>query len=168
MHSFWNLFKAEFAAHTLYSLLFSGKYPKIAALMLVLLFSSWYLCRGVIRVIYHLLRWAFATENMAVRKRLRYVIGVGKPFGDTSEGIRAENRQWVLVLRNPNFRQGVEKVEFRVARKTGQLTISVWQRDQWNQLGFTWLQQIMPRDRNVSMHYDFSAYIYYHLRLNVL
>jgi len=168
MHSFWNLFKAEFAAHTLYSILFSGKYPRIVALILVLLFSSWYLCRGMARAAYHLLRLIFVTENMEVRKRLQYVIGVGKPFGDTSEGVRAENRQWVLILTNPNFRQEVEKVEFRVMRKTGQLTISVWRHGQWSQLGFTWLQQIMPYDQNVSMHCDFSAYIYYHLRLNVL
>lgn len=168
MHSFWSLFKAEFAAHTLWSILFSGKYPRLVALMLVLLFTSWYLCRGMIRIAYHLLRWIFVTENMVVRKRLRYVIGVGKPFGDRSEGIRIENRQWVLTLVNPDFRQSVEKVEFRVAKKTGQLTIRVRQHGQWNPLGFIWLQQVMPADRNVSMHCDFAAHIYYHLRLNVL
>lgn len=169
MHSFWTLFKAEFAAESLVLLLFGGKFPRFLALFLLILVGSWYVFRGLFRISYRLLVWIFVTEGRKVEQKLKKVIRIGKPFGDTALKIRFENGRWILRISNPQFRMGITTIEFQVARKTGQLRIfALHDRAEPVEFTYIWLQRLIPYDRPIMMHVDYAAYIYSQLRNNFL
>ncbi len=169
MHSFWNLVKAEFVADTLTLILFGGKYPRILAVFLVILLISWYAFRGIIQLFFGLIFWVFVTENMKIKKQLKKVIRVGKPFGDSTEKIRYENSYWILRLSNPQFGRNIEHMEFWVAKKTGKLRIfTVRNQADTDELDYTTLKHLIPHDQPIMMHADYAAYIYSQLRHNYL
>lgn len=169
MHSFWNLVKAEFVADTLTLILFGGKYPRILAVFLMILLISWYAFRGIIQLFFGLIFWVFVTENMKIKKQLKKVIRVGKPFGDSAEKIRYENSYWILRLSNPQFGRNIEHMEFWIAKKTGKLRIfTIRNETEAEELSYTTLQHLIPHDQSIMMHADYAAYIYSQLRHNYL
>lgn len=169
MHSFWTLFKAEFAAETLVKVLFGGRFSRFVALVLLFMAGSWYVLRGLLRISYRILKWIITTEDMIVRSKLKKVIQAGKPFGDTTTGVRFENGHWTLVMSIPNFRTEVIMVEFRVEKRTGKLRIfALMDQRQPVELTYDWLQRFIPRDYPIQMHVDYAAYVYSQLRMNFL
>lgn len=168
MHSFWNLFKAEFAADILSKILFSGRFPRFVGIFIFLVVVSWLIFWGMVKILYRIARWSIITESMTVKNKLNATVKVGTMFGDTSEPIVTSQNHWKLKLMNPNFRSGISYIEFLVEKQTGRLRIFFCQNQELVEIPYSWLRQIIPVDAQVNFHVDFTAYIYYQLRLNYL
>lgn len=168
MHSFWTLLRAEFSAEVLSKILFSGRFPRAVAFLLVFFVGSWIFCFWIIKSFYRLVRFIVLRRSVRIQRSLKRVCKVASKFGDASEPYEDDQHVIGVFLTNPRFSRDVDAVFVAIDRKTEKLYIVLQIRGERHPLTHPFLAQFCASDKPFDMHGEFAPYLYHQLRLNYL
>lgn len=167
MHSFWTLFRAEFAVEILSKFLFSGKFPRPVAIFLILVVSGFLFVFWCVKIIYQIAKWIFIRDSSKTKIVFFRIRMIGKKFGDNGVVIQ-DNNSLTLRLTNRNFKHSITALHIEIEKGTGRLEFSVEFQENMIHIPYQFLNEICPRDVAFSLHRDFAPYLYHTLRINYL
>ena len=166
MSNFWTYVRAEFTVEVVSKILFSGKFPRIVAFILVFLYLGFAIIRGIFRLIRAIWRLAYHTKFRRIKWTLREVADHGSKFDDTSRIDFSRNGFLGVILENPNYRRGIRQVCIWLDTSTEQLEIVLSDGQNAYILTYEQIRQFCPHE--VALHRLYAISIFSHLRLNIL
>lgn len=168
MHRFWTYVSAEFVVHTLSAILFSGRFPRLVAIVLSVVTGSVLILLWSIKTISRCIGWIILTPNIRARRTLKQIAKIAKVHGDQIVSIETDQIKWMLTLENPEYRNGHSRIIVSIIKSGNQLQISGMRGGHPEEIAFETIARHTPQNVYFCMHQDFAEYIFYHLRLNYL
>lgn len=166
MHRFWTYVSAEFVVHTLSAILFSGRFPRLVAVVLSITVGSILISLWGIKTIFRFIGWIVLTQNIRARRALNRVAKIAETHGDQVMPIEEGPTGWRLTLENPQYRNGHSRVFISITKSGDQLQISGMYGGHVVDIPFGIIAQHVPQKTYFCMHRDFAEYVFFHLRLN--
>ncbi len=168
MHSFWTLLKADFLAETLSKVLFSGKYPKLVA-FIILFFVGIYLClRHLLRLTTWMGHLPFKTQWVRAFRSIKQTASVAKKLGDKVSPAGGNSDYFELVITGSNWAQQIHTIRYRINKRTGLLNIVFLRQNTEFQAHYAFLIQHAGLEPGFEMIADSLPRIHQKIRTNLL
>ena len=166
MHGFWTLVKAEFTVEVISKILFSGRFPRPVALLLVFLFFGWFIVTRIFRISGYLIHAIFVGKKGRIRRELRAIVAHTKKFGDQVNGPTENGGFMILMISNPTFRRNISQLSVRVNSRTEQLDFTINRGQGEETLPYETI--VFFSHSNMQLHRIDALTIYQYLRINLL
>jgi hypothetical protein len=166
MHGFWTLVKAEFTVEVISKILFSGKFPRPVALLLVFLFFVWFIITRLFRICKYLFHVIFIGKKGRIRGELRAIVAHTKKFDDRVTGPIENGGYMILSISNPTFRRNIVQLTIRINLRTEQLDFTINRGQGEETLPYETI--VFFSHSSVQLHRIDGLTIYQYLRINLL
>ncbi len=166
MSTFWTYVRAEFTVEVVSKILFSGRFPRVVAFILVFLYLGFAIIRGIFRLFGALWSFGYNTKKRRTRNTLQGVAKHAKQFGDIQSLDTSRAGYIGLILSNPEYRQGIQKICFWINTSTEQLEIIVSNGQTAQILDYGQILRYCSGE--IHLHRLYALSIFSHLRLNLL
>ncbi len=167
MHSFRALLKAEFTVEVISQILFSGKFPRLIAIFVVLLYCAYGVARMFVRFLVFIYKLIFVNDDSRARTTLREVRKVGHLFGDRVGAVTQSDSGWNMALSNPRFARNIQLLQILIEPKTSRIRIWILVDGQLHPLSHSVIESHCS-GVPISLHRDHLVHIIHQLHLNYL